>query len=313
VPEPVAFEADHFERLFFGLSEFAGEPYEVQPEFGMAAPGRLNDLLTQQEREWEAGLAVEPEHAQAEEPGPAWAGSERGLSGDDEPGDGAEEHRPASRDRHTGYEVLAFVPELKTPSEVEWRSQWQEPIEPEAISTAAADGDAEDRDAETKTMEAAEPVRDEPVYSAAPVYREPAYSEPVPSEPVGEKFPIEYDADDIEPVLEEASRHLAPSRWDPIPTLRPDSNGWRDRPSPMPPTNPGAERRRWTGEDQDLEAWRSGPASGSGPRMDSLPEPLLTRQWGLLSKFQQSRLSSGSRPVAKTEEDEPVSNGNHKS
>jgi len=54
-----------------------------------------------------------------------------------------------------------------------------------------------------------------------------------------------------------------------------------------------------------------------------LPEPALSRQWGLLSKFQQSRLSSGSVKVSDAGKDtgrddretyEPgSSNGNRKS
>jgi len=48
--------------------------------------------------------------------------------------------------------------------------------------------------------------------------------------------PNPIEADDIEPAYEEASRSLNTGRLDYIPTLRP-SGIWRDRPSPVPPTN----------------------------------------------------------------------------
>jgi uncharacterized protein involved in exopolysaccharide biosynthesis len=116
------------------------------------------------------------------------------------------------------------------------------------------------------------------------------------------EYPAQYEADDIKPVYEEASRHLTTGRWDPIPTLRPDQNGWRERPSPIPPTHPypNGSEPRWTGAEEDHDAW----AASLAYRTEPLPEPLLTRQWGLLSKFQQSRIGSGQHPIAKTGEDD---------
>ena len=112
--------------------------------------------------------------------------------------------------------------------------------------------------------------------------------------------PSSYELDDIEPAYLEASRSLNIGRWDPIPPLRPSLNGWRDRPSPVP-----AHR-------SDLGLHRSGAVKdgfNSHPPQRWIPEdilpvdpeplsePMLSRQWGLLSKFQQARISS-SRPVA---------------
>ena len=150
-----------------------------------------------------------------------------------------------------------------------------------------------------------EQVAAPPTYEPAPVSEEPVLAE------ASHEYPAQYEADDIEPVYERASRYLTTGRWDPIPTLRPDENGWRERPSPIPPTNPalnGAERPGWTGADEDQDAW----AASAAYRTEPLPEQLLTRQWGLLSKFQQARISSGQHPIAKTEDDDkPVSkNGN---
>lgn len=105
-----------------------------------------------------------------------------------------------------------------------------------------------------------------------------------------------FDSDDIEPVYREASRSLNHSRWDPIPQLRPSAISWRDRPSPVPLNGHGAGHHvsdqpiedafsqttppRWIPEDEPVVA------------AEPVVEPLLSRQWGLLSRFQQQRLVS---------------------
>ena len=150
-----------------------------------------------------------------------------------------------------------------------------------------------------------------------PAYRpesaEPEPSEPAffPPEPAFEPEPVHAElaeSDDIEPVYQEASRHLTTGRWDPIPPLRPAGYGWRDRPSPVPPAKAPGERRRWSDFVQaDVEVtpgsqWNAGRAANPATATESLPEPLLTRQWGLLSRFQQARnISSGTRRTANPE------------
>ncbi len=118
--------------------------------------------------------------------------------------------------------------------------------------------------------------------------------------------PNPYELDDIEPVYEEASRNLSPGRWDPIPPLRPSVNSWRDRPSPVPANGNGARHYR-SGEVKDgfnsypPQRWIPEDIPPVEPEPEPLSEPMLSRQWGLLSKFQQSRLTSGSRPATGSE------------
>ncbi len=108
-----------------------------------------------------------------------------------------------------------------------------------------------------------------------------------------------FEADDIEPVYQEASRNLNNSRWDPIPTLRP-SGIWRDRPSPVPVNGNGVGRQYSKGAVQD--GFNSNPPRRWIPEEEPLPveeaellpEPMLSRQWGLLSRFQQARQVSNS-------------------
>lgn len=114
----------------------------------------------------------------------------------------------------------------------------------------------------------------------------------------------EDDMDDIEPVFQAASRSLTSGRWDPIPPLRPSLDAWRDRLSPMPVNRAGADYRK-NGAVKDgfnsytPQRWVPEEDVFVAPEPEPLSEPALTRQWGLLSKFQQSRLgSSGSIPVA---------------
>ena len=169
-----------------------------------------------------------------------------------------------------------------------------------------------------------EPVAEEQPAALAPAHVEPDYLEPAPWEAVSERKIAKsyYDSEevgdlrpfDIEPAYEEASRHLAGGRWDPIPPLRSTGDGWRDRLSPVPASNyrPASEaafgyessreaadpaRRRWTGKDEDVARWVPEPPAGVATQTEPLPEPILTRQWALLSKFQQAR-ASGSHPVA---------------
>ena len=118
--------------------------------------------------------------------------------------------------------------------------------------------------------------------------------------------PSPYELDDIEPVYQEASRNLNTGRWDPIPPLRPSLNAWRDRPSPVPANGNSASHQR-NGAVKDgfnsypPQRWIPEDIVPIEPERDPLSEPLLSRQWGLLSKFQQSRLSSSSHPVAGSE------------
>ena len=139
-----------------------------------------------------------------------------------------------------------------------------------------------------------------------PAYR-PGYVEPEPVPvPVAASVPVPVvEPDDIEPVYQEASRHLTTGRWDPIPPLRPSGNGWRDRPSPVPASNIGRRRDDVVAEELGsipANHWIPERAADPVPPTESLPEPMLTRQWGLLSRFQQSRnISSGTRPAGKAE------------
>lgn len=136
-----------------------------------------------------------------------------------------------------------------------------------------------------------------------------------------------YELDDIEPVYQEASRNLNTGRWDPIPPLRPSMNSWRDRPSPMP-ANASSARHYKDAAVKDAfnsyppQRWIPEDTPPVPPEPEPLSEPMLSRQWGLLSKFQQSRLTSSSRPAAGSEgatdsgrdEDRPGSpRGDHRS
>lgn len=111
--------------------------------------------------------------------------------------------------------------------------------------------------------------------------------------------PTPFDVDDIEPVYQEASRNLNNSRWDPIPPLRP-TGIWRDRPSPVPVNAKGAGRAYVNGAVPVQDGFNSTPPRrwipeaepAAAEEAESLPEPMLSRQWGLLSRFQQSRLVS---------------------
>jgi hypothetical protein len=119
--------------------------------------------------------------------------------------------------------------------------------------------------------------------------------------------PNPYELDDIEPVYQEASRSLNTGPWDPIPPLRPSMNSWRDRPSPVPTNGNGRSHYR-QGAVQDAfnsyppQRWIPEEIPPAAPEPEPLSEPMLSRQWGLLSKFQQSRLSSSSRPDANSAE-----------
>jgi hypothetical protein len=181
-------------------------------------------------------------------------------------------------------EVAAPVEAVETPA-----IEAEQAIEPQAHLAPPASYE-----------EGAAPLVDQvaTTYEPAPVSEAPELAETRSLE-----YPAQYEADDIEPVYEEASRQLTTGRWDPIPMLRPDENAWRERLSPTPATSPGVngpEQPGWTGVDEDQEAW----AASAAYRTEPLPAPLLTRQWGLLSKFQQARISSGEYGVAKPAEDE---------
>jgi hypothetical protein len=163
---------------------------------------------------------------------------------------------------------------------------------------------------EAEVVARLEPEHVEPIH-AQPIHVEAIHAQPIHREAVSEEpTPVaESGPDDIEPVFEEASRHLAGGRWDPIPPLRSTRSGWRDRPSPVPASNARVEsgspfgydrpdplRRRWTGKDREGAGWADEVPAGVATQTEPLPEPILTRQWGLLSKFQQAR-ASGSRPA----------------
>ena len=130
-------------------------------------------------------------------------------------------------------------------------------------------------------------------------------------EPVAEEIAAEAAAseraenperDDVKPAYEEESRHLQSRRWDPIPPLRSSGIAWRVTPSTSATDasagsgDSDAARRRWTGAAEDelgaIDGWGREPVR---QHTESLPAPLLTRQWGLLSRFQQARFSSISR------------------
>ena len=116
----------------------------------------------------------------------------------------------------------------------------------------------------------------------------------VASEP---SLPETSDGDDIEPVYEAASRRLNSGRWDLIPPLRPSKANWRDRSSPAPFSRDSGGFRT---DPAVKDAFNAFPPQRWIPEEDVfvpsepeiLSEPALSRQWGLLSKFQQSRLVS---------------------
>ena len=111
--------------------------------------------------------------------------------------------------------------------------------------------------------------------------------------------PSPYELDDIEPAYQEASRSLNTGRWDPIPPLRPSLNGWRDRPSPVPAhrSDVGLHRNKAVKDGfNSYPPQRWIPEDILPVEPEPLSEPMLSRQWGLLSKFQQARISS-SRPA----------------
>ena len=130
---------------------------------------------------------------------------------------------------------------------------------------------------------------------------------PEADDPTFDPYPSHaFELDDIEPVYQEASRNLNTGRWDPIPPLRPSMDNWRDRPSPMPTYgNRGGKPTNGTVKDgfnaYPPQRWIPEETPPVVPEPAPLSEPMLSRQWGLLSKFQQSRLSSASHPVAKVE------------
>jgi hypothetical protein len=131
---------------------------------------------------------------------------------------------------------------------------------------------------------------------------ESIFRDPEPEPEAQQTADAESDSYDIEPVYREASRHLTTGRWDPIPPLRPSGIVWRDRPSPVPPaTTNGAGHGRWPENAADAAT----PARASDPAFptEPAPEPVLTRQWGLLSRFQQARISSGEVPAAPKKDD----------
>ena len=140
-----------------------------------------------------------------------------------------------------------------------------------------------------------------------PAYREahsevPRYSRELEFVAQGGPSRWEADANDIEPVYQDAARNLTTGRWDPIPPLRSSENGWRDRrdSDPAMGVRGYTERGRWTGTEEDV----NGTPKRWVPEQtvvvsqpEPVPEPVLTRQWGLLSKFQQARIS-GQHAVA---------------
>jgi uncharacterized protein involved in exopolysaccharide biosynthesis len=136
---------------------------------------------------------------------------------------------------------------------------------------------------------------------------DPAAGYPAASESEPQLEPVrteEAEPYDVEPAYREASRSLTTGRWDPIPPLRPSGTGWRDRPSPVPASNPVAvsDRRRWTGSDDTPQPPNRSDFEPHSAPGEPLSEPLLTRQWGLLSRFQQARISS-SRTAPENPED----------
>ena len=103
------------------------------------------------------------------------------------------------------------------------------------------------------------------------------------------------------------------SRWDPIPPLRPSEFGWRDSGA----TRAAAARAAQTGSLDREWNWPSEsqapdePGSTSEARdtpSDSRSEPTLSRQWGLLSRFQQA---SGLSPRSGQRRSADDSSGSH--
>jgi hypothetical protein len=251
----------------------------------------------------------------------------------------------------TPFEILAHLTEFKaTPTEAPQVAEATSQIEAPSV----IHHDIEEIVAESVAVAPPEPVLEKveavaehtvvepeplpavhPVAEPEPYFSLPSQPEPQPSEHGFAEFdahqPSLFEADDIEPAYEEASRSLNTGRWDPIPTLRP-SGIWRDRPSPVPPTNGNRAGARYTnGYGAAQDGFNAQPPRRWIPEAfvdvepEPLPEPLLSRQWGLLSKFQQSRLVSSRPPVqpkgpadAGRDADEPGSesgfgNGNRQS
>ena len=99
----------------------------------------------------------------------------------------------------------------------------------------------------------------------------------------------------------EVADQLPSGRWDPIPTLRP--SGWRDS---------GSYRAANDSSNDEPWDWTSGktPPLGAGWQDAPAPAPveeselILTRQWGLLSRFQQSRgVGLANRRTARPDDD----------
>jgi hypothetical protein len=185
---------------------------------------------------------------------------------------------------------------------------WAEPlVAPEPV--AAALGEPEEGYVEP-------PSELEPIYAPEAALARPLLAVPSRSFIQPEPEPVRYEETepyDVEPVYREASRNLNVGRWDPIPPLRPTDTGWRERPSPVLPTNrvAASDFRSWTGTTEDAptlpaaDRWSPEPPPPAPQYAEPLPEPLLTRQWGLLSRFQQARITSSSRPAAETKDEGP--------
>ena len=75
-------------------------------------------------------------------------------------------------------------------------------------------------------------------------------------------------------------------RWDPIPPLRPSS--WRDSGSFRAAGAPAKQDERWNWTPEAKPETPQGWTSQDSPAPEEA-EPTLTRQWGLLSRFQQAR------------------------
>ncbi len=120
------------------------------------------------------------------------------------------------------------------------------------------------------------------------------------------------DQEALEPAPDQASSHLLTGRWDPIPTLRQQVPSWRERATAVAPGAPPATRQAIPDErlpGQHAEAFeeeasreqRTAFEASAEYQAEPLRESLLTRQWGLLSQFQQDRLSTeqkrGASPV----------------
>ena len=122
------------------------------------------------------------------------------------------------------------------------------------------------------------------------------------------------EVDDVETVYQAASRRLNSGRWDAIPPLRPSMASWRDRSSPAPLSRDSGGYRTDAGvTDAGVkDAFNAYPPQRWIPEEDVfvpsepeiLSEPALSRQWGLLSKFQQSRLvASGAEAGSEASKD----------